>query len=133
MSLLLEKLNNIRSLRAMSREFSIDVLEDMLAKLRTVTEEKRAEEQAAQAQRAEHQEKLNTWLELMIADGITPEQLVGHNSASSKGNKKRQPRPPKYRFTDHTGAEKTWTGQGRMPKPLAKAMAEGKSLDSFLI
>mgnify|MGYP000949358162 CR=1 FL=1 len=123
MSLLLEKLNNIRSLRAMSREFSIDVLEDMLAKLRTVTEEKRAEEQAAQAQRAEHQEKLNTWLELMIADGITPEQLVGHNSASSKGNKKRQPRPPKYRFTDHTGAEKTWTGQGRMPK----------SLDSFLI
>ena len=133
MSLLLEKLNNIRSLRAMSREFSIDVLEDMLEKLRTVTEEKRAEEQAAQAQRAEHQEKLNTWLELMIADGITPEQLVGHNSASSKGNKKRQPRPPKYRFTDHTGAEKTWTGQGRMPKPLAKAMAEGKSLDSFLI
>ncbi|MBD0905527.1 DNA-binding protein StpA [Klebsiella grimontii] len=133
MSLLLEKLNNIRSLRAMSREFSIDVLEDMLAKLRTVTEEKRAEEQAAQAQRAEHQEKLNTWLELMIADGITPEQLVGHNSASSKGNKKRQPRPPKYRFTDHTGAEKTWTGQGRMPKPLAKAVAEGKSLDSFLI
>ena len=133
MSLLLEKLNIIRSLRAMSREFSIDVLEDMLAKLRTVTEEKRAEEQAAQAQRAEHQEKLNTWLELMIADGITPEQLVGHNSASSKGNKKRQPRPPKYRFTDHTGAEKTWTGQGRMPKPLAKAVAEGKSLDSFLI
>lgn len=128
MSLLLEKLNNIRSLRAMSREFSIDVLEDMLAKLRTVTEEKRAEEQAAQAQRAEHQEKLNTWLELMIADGITPEQLVGHNSASSKGNKKRQPRPPKYRFTDHTGAEKTWTGQGRMPKPLAKAMAEENPL-----
>ncbi|MGF7447339.1 H-NS family nucleoid-associated regulatory protein, partial [Klebsiella michiganensis] len=44
-----------------------------------------------------------------------------------------QPRPAKYRFTDHTGAEKTWTGQGRMPKPLAKAVAEGKSLDSFLI
>lgn len=87
MSLLLEKLNNIRSLRAMSREFSIDVLEDMLAKLRTVTEEKRAEEQAAQALRAEHQEKINTWLELMMADGITPEQLAGYNSASPKGSK----------------------------------------------
>ena len=133
MSLLLEKLNNIRSLRAMSREFSIDVLEDMLAKLRAVTEEKRAEEQAAQALRAEHQEKINSWLELMMADGITPEQLAGYNSASPKGSKKRQPRPAKYRFTDHTGAEKTWTGQGRMPKPLAKAVAEGKSLDSFLI
>ena len=94
MSLLLEKLNNIRSLRAMSREFSIDVLEDMLAKLRTVTEEKRAEEQAAQALRAEHQEKINTWLELMMADGITPEQLVGYNSTSPKGSKKRQPPIP---------------------------------------
>ncbi|HHU4104695.1 TPA: DNA-binding protein, partial [Raoultella planticola] len=34
MSLMLQKLNNIRSLRAMSREFSIDVLEEMLEKLR---------------------------------------------------------------------------------------------------
>jgi DNA-binding protein StpA len=50
-----------------------------------------------------------------------------------KGGKKRQPRPAKYRFTDHTGAEKTWIGQGSMPKPLARAVAEGKSLDSFLI
>ncbi|HGK3933661.1 TPA: H-NS family nucleoid-associated regulatory protein, partial [Klebsiella pneumoniae] len=47
--------------------------------------------------------------------------------------KKRQPRPAKYRYTDHTGAEKTWTGQGRMPKPIAEAVAQGKSLDSFLI
>lgn len=67
-----------------------------------------------------------------MADGITPEQLAGYNSASPR-EQKRQPRPAKYRFTDHTGAEKTWTGQGRMPKPLAKAVAEGKSLDSFLI
>lgn len=133
MSLVLEKLNNIRTLRAMSREFSIDVLEDMLEKLSTVTEEKRAEEQAAQAQRAEYQEKINTWLELMMADGITPEQLVTQITVTSKGAKKRQPRPAKYRFTDHTGAEKTWTGQGRMPKPLAQAVAEGKPLESFLI
>ncbi|VUS87764.1 DNA-binding protein StpA [Klebsiella spallanzanii] len=117
----------------MSREFSIDVLEDMLEKLRTVTEEKRAEEQAAQAQRAEYQEKINTWLELMMADGITPEQLVTQTTVTSKGAKKRQPRPAKYRFTDHTGAEKTWTGQGRMPKQLAQAVAEGKPLESFLI
>jgi DNA-binding protein StpA len=69
----------------------------------------------------------------MMADGITPEQLAGHNSVSPTGSKKHPPRPAKYRFTDHTGAEKTWTGQGCMPKPLATAVAEGKSLDSFLI
>nr|VXZ81415.1 H-NS homolog stpA [Klebsiella pneumoniae] len=39
MSSMLHKLNNIRSLRALSREFSIDVLEEMLEKLRIVTEE----------------------------------------------------------------------------------------------
>ena len=32
MSLMLHKLNNIRSLRTLSREFSIDVLEEMLEK-----------------------------------------------------------------------------------------------------
>ncbi len=42
MSFMLQKLNNIRSLRAMAREFSTDVLEEMLEKLRIVTEEKNA-------------------------------------------------------------------------------------------
>ncbi|EPY4581724.1 DNA-binding protein StpA [Klebsiella variicola] len=128
MSLMLHKLNNIRSLRTLSREFSIDVLEEMLEKLRIVTEEKRT-----QQQQAEYQEKVNTWLELMRADGISPDDLVADIQPSMAVGKKRQPRPAKYRYTDHTGAEKTWTGQGRMPKPIAQAVAQGKSLDSFLI
>lgn len=106
MSLMLQKLNNIRSLRAMSREFSIDVLEEMLEKLRVVTEEKRSEQQSALQQQAEYQEKINTWLELMIADGITPDELVTQNAGPSKEAKKRQPRPAKYRFTDFSGAQK---------------------------
>ncbi|WP_434639176.1 DNA-binding protein StpA [Klebsiella sp. I138] len=133
MSLMLQKLNNIRSLRAMSREFSIDVLEEMLEKLRVVTEEKRSEQQSVRQQNAEYQEKINTWLELMIADGIMPDELVTQNSAPSKEAKKRQPRPAKYRFTDSSGADKTWTGQGRMPKPIARAIEAGATLDSFLI
>ena len=56
MSLMLQKLNNIRSLRAMSREFSIDVLEEMLEKLRVVTEEKRSEQHSTLQQQAEYQE-----------------------------------------------------------------------------
>ncbi|MCE9953521.1 H-NS histone family protein, partial [Aeromonas allosaccharophila] len=31
------------------------------------------------------------------------------------------------------GQEKTWTGQGRMPKAIAEAVAAGKALDDFLI
>ncbi len=133
MSLMLQKLNNIRSLRAMSREFSIDVLEDMLEKLRVVTEEKRSELQSTLQQQAEYQEKINTWLELMIADGITPDELVSQNSEPSTAAKKRLPRPAKYRFTDFSGAQKIWTGQGRMPKPIARAIEAGATLESFLI
>lgn len=43
MSLTLQNLNNIRTLRAMARELSLDVLEEMLEKVRVVAEEKRSE------------------------------------------------------------------------------------------
>lgn len=133
MSLMLQNLNNIRSLRAMAREFSIDVLEEMLEKFRAVTKERREEEELLQRQRAEQQEKINALLELMKADGINPEELLSGGVITSRAGKKRQPRPAKYRYTDFNGEIKTWTGQGRTPKPIANALAAGKSLDEFLI
>lgn len=69
----------------------------------------------------------------MQADGIDPEELLSMTPASSRVVKKRQPRPAKYRFTDFNGETKTWTGQGRTPKPIVQALAAGKSLDDFLI
>ena len=133
MSLMLQNLNNIRTLRAMAREFSIDVLEEMLEKFRVVTKERREEEERLQRQRAEQQEKINSLLAMMKADGISPEELFGGEVATARAGKKRQPRPAKYRYTDLNGESKTWTGQGRTPKPIAQALAAGKSLDDFLI
>ena len=133
MSSMLKNLNNIRSLRAMAREFSVDVLEDMLEKFRVVTKERRDEEEQLQRQRAEQQEKISALLAQMQADGISPEELLSITPASARSVKKRQPRPAKYRFTDFDGETKTWTGQGRTPKPIAQALAAGKSLDDFLI
>lgn len=133
MSDMLQKLNNIRTLRAMSREFSIDVLEEMLEKFRIVTEEKREEENSQLELMAEKREKMNALLELMQADGISPADLLGNTSAASGATKKRAARPAKYRFTDTNGEQKTWTGQGRTPKPIAEALAAGKSLDDFLL
>ncbi|MGL4726178.1 MAG: DNA-binding protein StpA [Scandinavium sp.] len=132
MSTMLQKLNNIRTLRAMSREFSIDVLEEMLEKFRVVTEEKRAEEESLQESLAEKQKKINALLEMMQADGISPDDILG-KSAGGASTRKRAARPAKYRYTDLDGEQKTWTGQGRTPKPIAKALAEGKSLNDFLI
>ncbi|WP_336219835.1 DNA-binding protein StpA [Citrobacter amalonaticus] len=133
MELMLQNLNNIRSLRVMAREFSIDVLEEMLEKFRVVTKERREEEELLQRQRAEQQAKINGWLERMKADGINPEELLTGDVITARVGKKRQPRPAKYRYTDVSGEIKTWTGQGRTPKPIASALAAGKSLDDFLI
>ncbi|MCX9047166.1 DNA-binding protein StpA [Citrobacter portucalensis] len=133
MSSMLKNLNNIRSLRAMAREFSVDVLEDMLEKFRVVTKERRDEEEQLQRQRAEQQAKINALLAQMQADGISPEELLSITPATARSVKKRQPRPAKYRFIDLNGETKTWTGQGRTPKPIAQALAAGNSLDDFLI
>ena len=133
MSSIFKNFNNIRSLRAMAREFSVDVLEDMLEKFRVVTKERRDEEEQLQRQRAEQQAKINALLAQMQADGISPEELLSITPATTRSVKKRQPRPAKYRFIDLNGETKTWTGQGRTPKPIAQAMATGKSLDDFLI
>lgn len=130
----LQNLNNIRTLRAMAREFSVEVLEDMLEKLRIVTEEKRAEMAEIEQQRAEQQQKIAALLERMKADGISAEDLLGSQLIGGNAQtKKRKVREPKYRYTDTDGTEKTWTGQGRTPKVIAIALAEGKSLDDFLI
>ena len=134
MTSLLQNLNNIRTLRATAREFSLDVLEDMLEKLRIVTEEKRNEQAEVEQQRAAQSAKINALLEKMKADGISAEDLLGSDLLNTPAQpKKRQARAAKYRFTDVDGQEKTWTGQGRTPKPIATALAEGKSLDDFLI
>ena len=133
MSSMLKNLNNIRSLRVMAREFCVDVLEDMLEKFRVVTKERRDEEEQLQRQRAEQQAKINALLAQMQADGISPEELLSITPATARSVKKRQPRPAKYRFIDLNGETKTWTGQGRTPKPIAQALATGKSLDDFLI
>jgi DNA-binding protein StpA len=83
MSLTLQNLNNIRTLRAMARELSLDVLEEMLEKVRIVAEEKRSEQEEFEQQRAEQQDKINALLEQMKADGISPSDLLGSQLAQT--------------------------------------------------
>lgn len=46
---------------------------------------------------------------------------------------KREPRPAKYQYSDAEGNVQTWTGQGRQPVPIREAIAQGKTLNDFLI
>lgn len=116
----------------MAREFSIDVLEEMLEKFRVVTKERREEEELQQRQLAEKQEKINAFLELMKADGINPEELFAMDSAMPRSAKSAS-RVRQNIVLLISMAKKNWTGQGRTPKPIARALAAGKSLDDFLI
>lgn len=135
MSYKLQDLNNLRLLRLIARKCSAEELAEPLQKLRLVIEERREEERLLQERYARQKEKARYLLELLRADGLSLEEVVNHctGAAHCAGDKKCQARPAKYRFTDLCGATKTWTGQGRMPKAMASALRQGKSLKDFLI
>ncbi|MFK0668474.1 H-NS family histone-like protein [Aeromonas salmonicida] len=131
----LKVLLNIRSLRAACRELTLEQLEEGLEKLSAIVAERQQDEAADRQAREEHQRKINEYTEMLKAAGIDPAELVGtvaNEPAKAAKKGKRAPRPAKYRYLDN-GVEKTWTGQGRMPSTIAKAVAEGKSIEEFAI
>ncbi|MFW4198881.1 H-NS family nucleoid-associated regulatory protein [Enterobacter sp. MGH 38] len=133
MSESLKILNNIRTLRAQSREFSLEHLEEMLEKLTTVVEDRRQEEVAFLKDKEERQAKLEAFRQQLLEDGIDPAELLSGLSSSSKPKSSREPRPAKYKYIDENGDEKFWTGQGRTPKVITAAIESGKKLEDFAI
>lgn len=112
MSEALKILNNIRTLRAQARECTLETLEEMLEKLEVVVNERREEESAAAAEVEERTRKLQQYREMLIADGIDPNELLNSMAAAKSGTKaKRAARPAKYSYVDENGETKTWTGQ----------------------
>ncbi|WP_270829427.1 H-NS family histone-like protein [Aeromonas sp. QDB20] len=131
----LKTLLNIRSLRAALRELSFEQLVEVKEKLDEVFAEREQQETKLREESAERLQKLAEFTAMLKDAGIDPSELVGTaTTAKAEGTvkSKRAPRPAKYRYTED-GQEKTWTGQGRMPKAIAEAVAAGKALDDFLI
>jgi DNA-binding protein H-NS len=135
MSEALKILNNIRTLRAQARECSLETLEECLEKLEVVVNERREEETHFQAENEERTRKLEQYREMLIADGIDPNELLqAMSETKTAGKAKRAVRPAKYQYTDENGETRTWTGQGRTPAVLKKAIEEqGKQLEDFLL
>ena len=106
--------------------------EIVLEKLSAIVDERRQDESAERQAREEHQKKIAEYAEMLKAAGIDPAELVNTVVPENTKVSKRAPRPAKYRYLDN-GVEKTWTGQGRMPSAIAKAVAEGKSVEDFAI
>ena len=128
----LKVLLNIRSLRAACRDLTLEQLEEGLEKLSAIVDERRQDESAERQAREEHQKKIAEYAEMLKAAGIDPAELANTVVPENTKVSKRAPRPAKYRYLDN-GVEKTWTGQGRMPSVIAKAVAEGKSVEAFAI
>lgn len=130
MSDALKTLSNIRSLRVLARETSLEQLESLQEKLAIVIEEKREELKNQELEQAKFLEGLNKYKEMLAQDGISAEELVAllGGQVEKKARKAIAPRPAKYKFIDANGNEKTWTGQGRTPRELV-----GKNLADFEI
>lgn len=134
MSDVLRTLSNIRSLRVVAREASLEQMEALLEKVTLVVAEKREEVKAQQTENAQRLARLNKYKELLEQDGISAEELAAllGGSVERKKREPRAPRPAKYQYVDN-GVTKTWTGQGRTPSVIQQALNAGKSLADFAI
>lgn len=133
MSDLLKTLNNIRSLRNLARDLTLEQLENINQKLQLVISEKREEAELLERQTEERKARIEKYKTLLIQDEITAEELAEILGEKTFVKKKREVRPAKYQYTDENGQVKTWTGQGRTPKAIQAALDAGKSLESFAI
>ncbi|OOC67708.1 DNA-binding protein [Escherichia coli] len=105
----------------------------MQEKLNVVIEERREDAEREAAERAERERKRQELLQLIAGEGFSPEELLGITEDAPKTRKKTLPKaPPKYQFEEN-GETKYWSGRGRAPKPIAEALAGGRSLDEFII
>lgn len=100
--------------------------------LTAIVEERRVNEEAVRKGQAERLQKIAEYKEMLRAEGIDLADLIDASTVTEKTSK-RAPRPAKYQYTDADGSVKTWTGQGRQPVPIREAIAQGKSLNDFLI
>ncbi|MGL5290602.1 MAG: H-NS family nucleoid-associated regulatory protein [Vibrionaceae bacterium] len=133
MSDTLKVLLNIRSLRALARELTLEQLLDAKEKFLTVVAEREMQDAQLIAEEKERLEKLEKYRSMLINDGIDPEELMASLNITAKPKSKRASRPAKYKYIDEDGSEKTWTGQGRTPKVIREAIENKGKLEDFLI
>lgn len=128
MSDFLKTLTRKNSLRKQCAELSVEEIEKVLADLQEIADDKRAEEEAAEAARQAREEKIDVIRQTMKDAGIDLEDLLGAIDVAPK--KKVQ---PKYRITDDEGVTHEWSGRGRTPVAFQKFFDKGNTKEDCLI
>lgn len=133
MSDFIKTFTNARSLKAAVRDLTLEQLQEGFAKLTDIVEERRRTEAANQAKESARLQKIEEIRALLASEGVDIADFISASNDTAKSVGKREPRPAKYKYIDENGNEKTWTGQGRTPLTIQKALDAGESMDKFAI
>lgn len=123
-------ITHARRFKSALKELGVEQLEEVKIKLQKIIDDRIAEEKAALVENAERNEKIRKIRELLVTEGIEPDELL---DGSSEKQGRRAMRQPKYEIWNEAGEHITWTGQGRMPNVFKARIETGESLDTFLI
>ena len=123
-------ITHARRFKSALKELGVEQLEEVKIKLQKIIDDRIAEEKAAQVENAERNEKIRKIRELLVTEGIEPDELL---DGSSEKQGRKAMRQPKYEIWNEAGEHITWTGQGRMPNVFKTRIETGESLDTFLI
>lgn len=124
-------LTNKKKLNTYCQSLSIEEIEVYISNLTHALEVRKEEERIKAEEEREKKEKLNSVKQILADEGLGIEDLITALEDETK-KKPRRTAPAKYRYVQD-GKEKTWTGQGRTPAVIDQAIANGGSLEDFLI
>ncbi len=123
-------ITHARRFKSAVKELGVEQLEEVKIKLQKIIDDRIAEDKAAEVENAERNEKIRKIRELLVTEGIEPDELL---DGSSERQGRKAVRQPKYEIWNEAGEHITWTGQGRMPNVFKSRIEAGESLDTFLI
>ena len=123
-------LANPRRRDSILRRLDLEQLKQLTVACQNIQQERIEEENQRLRQLEERRKKALEAFDLLQADGLEPEDLIAvRERLSVKGPGK----VPRYMYKDEFEQERTWTGQGRTPKPIQDAINQGSKLEDFLI
>ncbi|MEH6470753.1 MAG: H-NS histone family protein [Halopseudomonas sp.] len=132
MSDILNVLTRKTSLRKACKELSASELEKLFENLSDLINERKQEEAAIEAERAQKQASIDAIKKQMADNGVDLNDLLATLEAAPAAKPKGTVKP-KYQIEDGEGNILQWTGRGRTPKLFQQYFDQGGSKEDCLI
>ena len=127
MNTIQQALSSKRTLKKFLSECDFVFLSTLNEQITASLTERKAEHEAQEQQQKEREAKRLELLELIKAEGFSPDEFASGHTAHKAAKRK-----PKYQYSEG-GVTKYWSGVGRVPVVIQQELDAGKSLESFLI